>query len=146
MADTPAQTYATHRRYVPLYHFVAPILFLANLVYATVQLVGAFSVGRVIHVLTAIALLILYWYARAFATGVQDRVIRLEERLRMRELLPAESQGRIPEFSTGQLVALRFAADAELPQLARRVLDERIDDPEAIKKLIVAWRPDHCRV
>ncbi len=146
MADMAAQTYTTHRRYVPLYHFVAFMLFLANLVYAVVQVIGDFSIDRVVQLLTAVALLILYWYARAFATGVQDRVIRLEERLRMRKLLPADLQDRIPEFSTRQLVALRFASDAELPELARRVLDENIDDPEAIKKSISTWRPDHCRV
>lgn len=146
MADSAAQTYATHRRYVPLYHFVAFMLFLANLVVAVVRVIGDLSIDRVIHLLTAIALLILYWYARAFATGVQDRVIRLEERLRLGELLPADLHGRIPEFTTRQLVALRFASDAELPELARKVLDENIGDPESIKKSIVSWRPDHCRV
>ena len=146
MVDSDTQTYATHRRYVPLYHFVAFFLFLANLVYAVVRVIGDFSIDRLVHLLTAVALLILYWYARVFATAVQDRVIRLEERLRMRELLPADLEGRIPEFSTRQLVALRFAADAELPELARRVLDENISDPEAIKKSISRWRPDHCRV
>lgn len=146
MADPAAQTYATHRRYVPLYHFVAFMLFLVNLVFAVVRVIGDVSIDRVVHLLTAIALLVLYWYARVFATGVQDRVIRLEERLRLRELLPADLQHRIPEFSTRQLVALRFASDAELPALARRVLDESIEDPEAIKKSISAWRPDYCRV
>ena len=77
MAEPAVQTYATHRRFVPMYHFVAAALFLVNLVYAAIQLLGGFTVGRLIHGLTAIALVILYWYARAFATGVQDRVIRL---------------------------------------------------------------------
>jgi hypothetical protein len=82
---------------------------------------------------------------RAFAVTVQDRVIRLEERLRMAALLPAELQRRIPEFSAGQLVALRFASDAELAALARRVLDEKIEDPKAIKLLVREWRADHLR-
>jgi hypothetical protein len=146
MAEPAEQTYATHRRFVPLYHFVAAAVFLANLVYAVIQLFGGFTVGRLIHGLTAIALLILYWYARTFATGVQDRVIRLEERLRLQELLDSDLRARIPELTTRQLVALRFASDGELQGLVRRVFDERIDDPEAIKRLIVNWRPDHCRV
>lgn len=146
MADPAPQTYDTHRRYVPLYHFVAAALFVANLVYAVIALTGGFTVGRLIHALTAVALLILYWYARAFATGVQDRVIRLEERLRLQELLQPDLRARIPELTTRQLVALRFAGDGEVEALIRRVLDERIEDAEAIKRLITDWRPDHCRV
>jgi hypothetical protein len=146
MAEPAEQTYATHRRFVPMYHVVAAALFLANIVYAVIQLLGGFTVGRLIHGLTAIALLILYWYARTFATGVQDRVIRLEERLRLQELLDPDLRARIPELTTRQLVALRFASDGELEGLVRRVFDERIDDPETIKRAIVDWRPDHCRV
>jgi hypothetical protein len=146
MAEPAEQTYATHRRFVPMYHFVAAALFLVNLVYAVIQVFGGFTVGRLIHGLAAIALLILYWYARTFATGVQDRVIRLEERLRLQELLDPDVRARIPELTTRQLVALRFASDGELQGLVRRVFDERIDDPETIKRLIVDWRPDHCRV
>jgi hypothetical protein len=146
MAEPAEQTYATHRRFVPLYHLVAAALFVVNLVYAVIQLLGGFTVGRLIHGLTAIALLILYWYARTFATGVQDRVIRLEERLRLQELLDPDLRARIPELTTRQLVALRFASDGELQGLVRRVFDERIDDPETIKRLIANWRPDYCRV
>jgi hypothetical protein len=146
MASPVPQTYATHRRFVPLYHFVAAALFATNLVYAVIAVIGGFTAGRLVHVLTAVALLILYWYARAFATGVQDRVIRLEERLRLHELLQPELRSRIPELTTRQLVALRFAGDGEVEALVRRVLDERIDDAEAIKRLIGVWRPDHCRV
>lgn len=88
----------------------------------------------------------IYWYTRAFPIGVQDRVIRLEERLRMERLLPADLKPRIGDFSTDQLIALRFASDAELPDLARRVLEEDMTDRDAIKRAVKGWRPDHQRI
>lgn len=83
---------------------------------------------------------------RQFATQNQDRIIRLEERLRMKDLLPEDLQPRIGELSTDQLVALRFASDGELADLTRKVLSENITDRKAIKRLIREWRPDHQRV
>lgn len=80
-----------------------------------------------------------------FALTVQDRVIRLETRLRLERLLPADLKARILEFSVGQLIALRFASDAELPDLARRVLDEKVKDKKAIKQMIKTWKPDYLR-
>jgi hypothetical protein len=84
-------------------------------------------------------------YARMFALTVQDRVIRLEMRLRLEKLLPADLKSRILEFSVGQLIALRFASDAELPDLARRVLDEKVKDKKSIKQMIKTWKPDYLR-
>jgi hypothetical protein len=95
--------------------------------------------------LMGVALLVMFLLARIFALTVQDRVIRLEMRLRMRELLPPDLQPRIGEFTRDQLVALRFAGDAELPALARRVLDERLQDRKAIKQLVQQWQADHFR-
>ena len=83
--------------------------------------------GPSIGVLMALALFVLAFFARVFALTVQDRVIRLEMRLRLAEILPADLRPRIPEFTVGQLVSLRFAGDAELPALARKVLDEKIE-------------------
>lgn len=83
---------------------------------------------------------------RQFATQNQDRIIRLEERLRLKELLPDDLQPRVAELSTDQLVALRFASDGELVELTRKVLAEGITDRKAIKQLIREWRPDHHRV
>jgi hypothetical protein len=79
------------------------------------------------------------------ALKVQDRVIRLEERLRYQRLLPADLQPRIDDFTVNQLVSLRFASDAELPALARKVLDDKIDDRKTIKQMIKVWRPDYLR-
>ena len=145
MAVASSQTYATHRKYVPGYHFVASLLLVLNFGYAIWMLVKGFGFAQVVQLTTAFALLLLFFYARGFAIGVQDRVIRLEERLRMARLLPDDLKPRIDDFTAGQMVGLRFASDAELPGLARRVMDEGIDNREAIKKLITDWRGDECR-
>ncbi|GAC1702590.1 MAG: hypothetical protein NVS9B4_08300 [Candidatus Acidiferrum sp.] len=76
---------------------------------------------------------------------MQDRVIRLEERLRCQRLLPPGLQPRIGELTEGQLVALRFASDEELPGLTQRVMDEKIVGRAAIKKLVKNWKADHLR-
>jgi hypothetical protein len=76
---------------------------------------------------------------------VQDRLIRLEERLRIARLVPAELQSKCDALTAGQLIALRFASDAELPALTKKVIDERIVDRKTIKSLIVNWRPDYHR-
>ncbi len=79
------------------------------------------------------------------ALKVQDRVIRLEERLRYQRLLPTDLQSRIDDFTVNQLVSLRFASDAELPGLARKVLDDKINDRKTIKQMIKVWKPDYLR-
>jgi hypothetical protein len=76
---------------------------------------------------------------------VQDRIIRLEMQLRMQQVLPPELRARIAEFSVGQLVALRFASDQELPGLAKKVLDEKLEDRKAIKQMVKDWQPDLLR-
>ena len=98
------------------------------------------------EILRAAALLALALSARLMALGVQDRVIRLEERMRYEKLLPSDLQPRIGEFTIAQLVSLRFASDAELPTLARKVLDGKINDRKTIKKMVQNWRADYQRV
>jgi hypothetical protein len=98
-----------------------------------------------IPVLVSAALLAGFVTVRLMALSVQDRIIRLEERLRFARLLPADLQPRIGEFTATQLVALRFASDAELPALARKVLDEKLTERKAIKQLIKNWKPDYLR-
>jgi len=139
------QSYTRHRRNRPIYWFVYAV-FLADLVWATYRLVQEPSIGLALAVLTAIALIVLALYARIFSLTVQDRVIRLEMRLRLRELLPSALQSRIGEFTKGQLVALRFAGDAELPELAEKVLRDNIQDRAAIKQMVKDWEADHLRV
>jgi hypothetical protein len=146
MAQAPGtQSFANHAKFVPLYHFVAVPILAANFVWSAWRAIQSPRVDTVFAVLLAAALVITVFLARIFALRVQDRVIRLEMRLRLRELLPPDLQPRIAEFEPGQLVALRFAGDRELPALARRVLDERLKDKKAIKKMIVDWQADHLR-
>jgi len=146
MSERVPQTHANHRKFVPLYHFVLAPLLLLNLGYATWCIVKDFGFDRVVSLTTAVALIIMYLFVRIFATGAQDRVIRLEERLRFARLLPDDLKPRIDEFSRAQMVGLRFAGDAELPDLARRVLAEHIQGREAIKKMIKEWRADYHRI
>lgn len=144
--DIVPQTYANHARYVVGYHFVALFLLFVNLCWSVLQVFRYFSMSTVVAALLAVALVLLFLYARTFPMTVQDRVIRLEMRLRMEKLLPADVFTRFGEFTVGQLVALRFASDAELPALARKVLDEKIASRAEIKKLIKDWQPDYLRV
>jgi hypothetical protein len=143
MAGT--QSYANHKKYVPGYHAIAFVLLLINVGWSIRQAGRELNGDRIVSLLTAIALVLVFFYARAFAIQVQDRVIRLEERLRLARLLPDDLRGRLEEFTVPQLVALRFASDAELPGLARRVLQEGMADRDSIKRAIKDWRADHQR-
>jgi len=140
------QNFANHTKMVPLFHyFVFPVL-VVNFVASVVRLVhGRHWVEGTIGVLTAAALFLLCAYARIFALTVQDRVIRLEERLRYERLLPEDLKARIPEFTRDQFVSLRFASDAELPALARKVLTDKLTERKAIKQLVQHWRADNLR-
>ena len=140
-----AQNFANHAKFVPGFHIVVLGILATNLIWSIYRLFHAFSAEAAISLLLAIAFVLLAFYARTFALAVQDRLIRLEMRLRMQELLSAELRPRIPEFSVNQLVALRFASDAELPALAKKVLDEKLNDRKAIKKMIRDWQPDFVR-
>lgn len=146
MPSTKPQSLSNHARYVPGYHFVLAAILFAVLAWAIVLLVRYPRWPSLFGVLIAVSLVLIFWYMRSFAVTVQDRIIRLEERLRLDELLAPELRARIPEFTTEHLVALRFASDAELPALARRVLDEKVTDGDAIKQMIGQWRADHLRV
>jgi hypothetical protein len=140
------QNFGNHTKFFPPFHFFLMPVLLINL---GVQLhwmkVFWFSYTGIFGVLMALALIVGFLTARMFALSVQDRVIRLEERLRYQRLLPADLQPRIEEFTVAQLVSLRFASDAELPALARKVLDEKLQERKVIKKLVKHWKPDYLR-
>ena len=140
------QNFANHTRFVPAFHYVALPILLVNFVSAVVGLFNGITWDASLHVLVAVALIIVALFARVFALKAQDRVIRLEMRLRMRELLPEDRQGRINDFTPTQMVSLRFAGNAELPELARKVLDENITKMTPIKKMITDWQGDYFRV
>jgi Family of unknown function (DUF6526) len=145
LAVSEAQNLQNHTRFVPAFHFVVLPILLLNLVSAIVSLVRAFSYGTIVSVLVAVALILLALTARMMVLTVQDRLICLEMPLRMQQLLPPEMRSRIPEFTVAQLVSLRFAGDAELPELARKVLQDKLTDRKAIKQMIRDWRPDLLR-
>src|SRR5271156_3436752 len=143
--DLMAQNFQNHARYVPVFHFfVLPVLVL-NVGWEIHRVVVAPSGGSVKALLVALALLLAALYARMFALAVQDRLIRLEMQLRLHGLLPAELRPRIPEFTVNQLVALRFASDAELPGLAGKVLAENLQDRKYIKRMVQNWQADELR-
>ena len=139
------QNYKSHRRYFPWHHFVVQPLLFANFIAQTVRLVNDQSKWNVWQVVLAIALVIFSFTSRSMSLRAQDRVIRLEERMRLMQLMPGE-QSVIDGLRPGQLIALRFASDAEAPALARRAAAGELQKGEAIKKEIQNWRPDYLRV
>lgn len=145
MAENHTQNYGNHRRIDPWYHFVAFGLLGFAWVAALVHLIRRPGFASVWEFLLSLGVLVLCLRVRIYALRVQDRVIRLEETLRMKTLLPEAWHVRLRELSPGQFVGLRFASDEELPGLVQAALDERLDG-EAIKKRIRIWRPDTFRV
>ena len=141
----PIQTYKNHTRFLPPFHFfVIPVL-LINLLNTIRHLYQAPSRSMAFSVVVAAALLMLGFLARVMAVTVQDRVIRLEMRQRLRETLPPAMSARIHELTPRQLIALRFASDAELPDLVRDVLDGKLTTPKEIKQRVKNWQGDWLR-
>lgn len=142
MADT--QTFATHRRYFPMFHFFAVPLLALNLIVRVIYL-WRHPITRIAwwEVVMAVVFIALALAARLMALSVQDRLIRLEETVRMQRLLPDDLRGRIGELSAGQMVSLRFCPDDELPELARAVMTDKIRSRDEIKKKIRNWKADH---
>lgn len=145
MSDQLPQTRATHRRFDPAFHFfLAPVLAI-NAICALVAVFRHFGLASVWGFLVAAAIAVAGVKIRLYALRVQDRLIRLEERLRLQSVLGEPLRARIPELREGQLVGLRFAADEDLPALVQLALDEKLSG-ESIKKRIQHWRPDTFRV
>lgn len=142
----PRQDYATHTRWVPGYHFVTAPLVATYLLWALYRAATLRDAASVHALVGALALFGVYAFARLFPLKAQDRVIRLEERLRLAMLLPDDLRPRIPELRARHLVALRFASDAEAPELVRWVLANPEASQKAIKLRIRDWRADHFRV
>ena len=144
MANAP-QSFENHARWVPMYHFAVPTVLVVNLFWCLYQLVRGVSFPSIMGVLMALAFLVMFFYSRAFALAVQDRVIRLEMRLRLEKLLPADLKGRILGLTPDQFISLRFAGDEELPALVREVLEKNITDRKEIKRRVKNWQADHLR-
>jgi len=146
MANQPVQTFENHVRQ----DWVVTTVLVLN-VAALITGIVALAIGSPRTAASAVAVAGLAGamaalMARRYATKLQDRIIRLEMRLRLAQVLPDDLKARILEFTVGQLIALRFASDAELPDLARKVLTEKIEKRSEIKKLIKNWQADWHRV
>jgi len=140
------QNFSNHRKMVPAFHYFALPVFALNFIWSVYKLKTLhFSVDAFWGVVVAAALVVATLYARLFALAVQDRVIRLEERLRFTRLLPDDLQPYTEQFTVAQLVSLRFASDEELPTLARRVLNEKLENRKRIKQLVQNWKADYLR-
>jgi len=145
MSQAP-QSFEDHAKMVPLYHYWATGFLVIPTLYFAYVVITDFSVGSLLMLVFAVGVIIAALFARLFALGVQDRVIRLEERLRLQRLLPDDLLARVEEVTTDQLVGLRFASDGELADLTRRVLDGELRDRKSIKRAVKEWRPDYQRI
>jgi hypothetical protein len=140
------QNLENHAKFSPPFHFFVLPVMAINFGWSIYRWkVAGFSLDGFERMLLAAALVVGFIGVRTMALRVQDRVIRLEEQLRYERVLPADLKMRIGEFAVDQLISLRFASDAELPALARRVLDDKIDQRKAIKQMVKSWRPDYLR-
>ena len=144
MTATP-QSYANHRRFFSLYHYVALPILLANVVVTTIIVVRQPSPGTAWSVVVAVALVVGLVASRTSSLIVQNRVIGLEMRLRLATVLPVELCKRIPELHLKQLIGLRYAGDAELPGLVERCLRGELQTADAVKRAVQNWRPDFVR-
>lgn len=140
-----SQSFTKHAKMVPLYHYWTTAFLVVPTVYFAYVAVTAFSWGALMTLVFAVGVILAAFFARAFPLGVQDRVIRLEERIRM-ERLPDDLRGRIDEITTDHVIGLRFASDDELESLVRRVLDGELPDRKSIKAAVRSWRADHQRI
>lgn len=143
MADQVPQTYGNHTRFDPLYHFFALPVVLLSVIVTLVHCLHRRNWFSIWLVIFSIAIAVVTVKTRLYATKLQDRIIRMEERQRLYRLLPEPLRARIGELSEAQLVGLRFASDAELPGL--ETLAKKLSGAQ-IKKSIKLWRPDSFRV
>jgi len=145
MTKLQEQSFKKHARFDPLYHFFLAVVFLANIIVAIIHAVHHPHFGAWWLVLLAVALFLALFRMRQYPLKVQDRVIRLEERLRLQALAPQEWHAQIYRLSEDQLIGLRFASDDEVVELAKQALEHNWSRKQ-IKERIKSWRPDYWRV
>ena len=145
MADQ-TQTLATHRRWIPMWHFFALPVLVINVFVVAINYVKDPRLINGWAVIVAIALAIGIFLSRSMPLRAQDRIIRLEERSRLERVLPSDLRGRVGELTETQLIAIRFAADDEVPELTRRTLNGELKSQADIKRAIRNWRADNLRV
>jgi uncharacterized protein DUF6526 len=149
--QTP-QTYANHTRLDPLFHFFLGPVFILGLILSLIHFFYHLresdmrdNIHSFLLIVLALAFITLVLKVRLYSLKLQDRIIRLEERLRLTQLLSEPLRSRVPELTEDQLIGLRFASDAEVPKLVERALDEKLKRKD-IKKAVQNWRPDYWRV
>lgn len=145
MAEKRPQTFANHTRFDPLFHFFLIPIFGLSTIAAVVLFIWHPSLNSAWRFVLIAAGTVAIFKIRLYALRVQDRVIRLEEQLRLGILLSEPLRSRIPELNEGQCIAIRFASDAEVPGLVERALSQKLSRAD-IKKSIQTWRPDYWRV
>lgn len=148
MSNNTEQGFKSHGRMDPFYHYVLALILLANLAFATFHLAHHWADSRIASswfMALSVAAFIPYIKLRTYPLKVQDRVIRLEERLRLQALAPAQWHGQIYRLTEDQLIGLRFAADDEVVELAKQALEHNLNRKQ-IKERIKSWRPDYWRV
>lgn len=139
------QNYKNHARFVPIYHIGVFLPLLVNLLWALYRLRGGLTGDAIVNLLVAVALLLMFVSVRGQILTVQDRVIRLEMRHRLRDVLPGDLFAQALTIPVKQLVALRFAGNAELPALVREVLGGSLKTGKEIKARVSEWQADHLR-
>ena len=145
MADQ-TQALGTHIRWVPAWHFFTVPVLVGNVAVVVARFARDPSINNGWAFLVALALLIGIVLSRNFPLRTQDRIIRLEERIRFQRVLPPDLRGRTDELTTDQLIGLRFAPDDEVPELTRRALSGDLKTRADIKRAIRSWRADHMRI
>jgi Family of unknown function (DUF6526) len=145
MANAATQSFANHTRFDPPFHFFLLPLGLVAIILSVIRIIHRPTLASTLLLILAIGFVMIAAKTRGYSLRVQDRVIRLEERLRLAMLMPEAGRARIGELTESQLIALRFASDDELPGLAMRALNEGLTSKQ-IKKSIESWRGDYFRV
>jgi hypothetical protein len=145
MANTATQSLANHTRFDPPFHFFLLPLGLVAVILSVIRIIHRPTIASTLLLILAVGFVMIAAKTRGYSLKVQDRVIRLEERLRLAMLMPEAVRARIGELTESQLIALRFASDDELPGLAMRALNEGLTSKQ-IKKSIESWRGDYFRV
>jgi len=145
MSESTPQNLKNHGRTDPLYHLVLFLVLVANVVFAVFHEIHHHTITSAWFLVLSLVAFILLIKLRTYPLKVQDRVIRLEERLRLQALAPAEWHPQIAHLTEDQLIGLRFAADDELVALAKQALEEHLTRKQ-IKERIKNWRPDNWRI
>jgi len=152
MAEKTPQTYANHARFDPAFHFFLVPVFGLGLILSLIHFFYHFresdlrdNIHSFLLIVLAVAFVTAVLKMRLYSLKVQDRIIRLEERLRLTQLLTEPLRSRMPELTEDQLIGIRFASDAEVPKLVERSLNEKLSRKD-IKKAIQNWRADYWRV